>query len=192
MTFSRDINGLIEAASAGDESARDQLLPQLYGELHALAHRQLRRGRSANATLCTTALVHEAFLRLAAQENVTFRNRSHFLGYAARVMRSIVVDQARRRGAAVRGGDLHRVTWTEEHSGAGATPEEVIALDEALGHLHRVDPRLARLAELRIFGGLRPVECGEVLNLSERSIHRLWRKARALLGAQVSGLPNEV
>lgn len=191
MSTTSAINALLEAASEGDESARQQLLPHLYRELHALAHRQLRRGNGGDGTLCTTALVHEAFLRLSAQEHVTFRNRAHFLGYSARVMRSIVVDQARRRKAAVHGGDLYRVTWNEEHSESGATPLEIIALDEALDQLDRADPRLARLAELRIFGGLKPAECSEVLDLSERSIFRLWRKARAVLGAQLSGLPNQ-
>lgn len=190
MEESNHIDDLLQAAGAGDDSAREELLGHLYRELHALAHRQLR-GRGSH-TLCTTALVHEAFLRLAAQENVTFRNRSHFLGYSARAMRSIVVDQARRRKALVHGGDLYRVTWDEAQTGEGASPLEIIALDEALDRLDRADPRLARLAELRIFGGLRPAECSEALDLSERTVHRLWRKARALLGAQMPGLPSEV
>lgn len=189
MNEQADITGLLQAARQGDEQAQERLLPMLYRELHALAHRQLHGAPGGPRTLCTTALVHEAFLRLAAQDDISFRDRAHFLGYSARVMRSIVVDQARRRQAEKHGGQLTRVTWDEQHAGAGAGPEDVILLDQALEKLHAADPRLARVAELRLFGGLNPGECGAVMGLSERSVYRAWRKARALLGSMVADLP---
>lgn len=189
MTESVDITLLLHAASSGDAAAREELLPHIYRELHTLAHRQMLRGHQGQQTLCTTALVHEAFLRLAAQENVSFEDRAHFLAYCSRVMRSIVVDQARRQMTTKRGGQLARVEWCEDHASHGASPEQVLALDQALNHLHHIEPRLTQVTELQVFGGLRTAECSVALGVSERTIKRDWRKARAMLAAMLASEP---
>lgn len=178
-----DVTRLLHAAGSGDTQARAELLSVVYQELHALARRQLLGGRDNRRTLCTTALVHEAFLRLAAQQNVGFEDRAHFLGYCAQVMRSIVVDQARRQQAEKRGGNLTRVQFGDEYRNSGAGPEQVMALEQALDQLEDVDPRLARVTELRVFGGLNFDECAVALDVSRRTAQRDWRRARAMLGA---------
>ena len=187
MIAPEGITQLLHAASDGDDDARRRLLPRLYRELHALAHRQLLRGSRGSQTLCTTALVHEAFLRLAAHENVSFEDRAHFLAYCSRVMRSIVVDQARRQVTAKRGGQFTRIEWHDGHADQSARPEQVLALDQALDHLHEIDPRLAQVTEMQVFGGLKSAECGIALGVSERTVKRDWRKARALLAALLAG-----
>jgi len=183
------VTQLLHAAGSGDRKAREKLLSVVYQELHALARRQLLGGSGGQPTLCTTALVHEAFLRLAAQENVGFEDRAHFLGYCARVMRSIVVDQARRQQAEKRGGNLTRVQFGDEYKNQGAGPEQVMALEQALEQLEEVDPGLARLTELRVFGGLNFDECAIALDVSRRTVHRHWRRARAMLGAVLAREP---
>ena len=189
MNAPADITQLLHAAKDGDLAARESLLPHIYRELHALAHRQLSRGHADGRTLCTTALVHEAFLRLADQQAVDFEDRAHFLGYCSRVMRSIVVDQARRRSSDKRGGQLVRVVWREDHDGHGTKPDQLLALDQALDHLQAIEPRLARVTEMQVFGGLTVAECGIVLGVSERTVKRDWRKARAMLAALLADGP---
>lgn len=181
MNAPAEITQLLNAAKDGDQAAREALLPHIYRELHALAHRQLSRSRGSMHTLCTTALVHEAFLRLADQQAITFEGRAHFLAYCSRVMRSIVVDQARRQASNKRGGHFTRIEWRDDHHDQGAGPEQVLALDQALDRLKTIDPRLARVTEMQVFGGLKSAECGVVLGVSERTIKRDWRKARAML-----------
>lgn len=177
---------LLRAAGDGDPDARDRLMPQLYGELRMLAHRQLSDNRPADRTLCTTALVHEAFLRMASQQDISFQDRAHFLGYAACAMRSVVVDQARRQRAERHGASMTRVSWSDQASERGARPEQVLALDQALQRLAKVDRRLADVAELRVFGGLTQEECSQVLDVSPRTVARIWRKARAMLGGLIA------
>lgn len=191
MNTTHGITELLHAASTGDEDARQQLLPFLYKELHALAHHQLLGSGGGQRTLCTTALVHEAFLRLAAQQQVSFEDRAHFLAYCGRVMRSIVVDQARRQLAEKRGGQLVRVEWHDQHVTGGRSPEQVLALDQALDQLQAVDDRMARITELRVFGGLSNAECGVSLGVSERTIKRDWRKARAVLTTLLEPMPSD-
>lgn len=176
---------LLKTAGQDDAHDRDQLLPYLYRELRALAHRQLAssRGNRGDRTLCTTALVHEAFLRVASQQDVSFEDRGHFLGYAAHAMRSVVIDEARRQQADKNGGSLTRVQWSDDATEEGITPEQLIALDQALKRLARVDQRLSDIAELRVFGGLSQVECSQILGISPRTAARLWRKTRAMLGS---------
>jgi len=177
-----DVGELLDAATSGDDGAREALLPIVYRELHALAHRQMLRRAGSGGTLCTTALVNEAFLRLARRQNISFRNRAHFLAYAARVMRSIVVDTLRQQQSEKRGGDYTRIEWCDQGESANAGPEQVLALDQALGQIEAIDPRLVRITELRVFGGLSVEECSEALGISPRSCNRYWRKARAMLG----------
>jgi len=180
-----DLGRLLHSAEPDDADTRERLLSQLYRELKALAHRQLSSGSSRNAdrTLCTTALVHEAFLRVASQRDVSFEDRGHFLGYAARAMRSVVIDEARRQQAEKHGGRLTRVQWLDETSEGGISPEQLIELDDALKRLARVDQRLSDIAELRVFGGLSQVECSQIIGISPRTAARLWRKTRAMLGS---------
>lgn len=177
-----EINHLLDAARAGDDGSRDALLPILYRELHALAHRQMLKRSGSRGTLCTTALVNEAFLRLAHRQNISFENRAHFLAYAARVMRSIVIDTLRQQQSERRGGDYTRIEWCDQGESASPGPEQVLALDQALNQIEAVDPRLVRITELRVFGGLSVEECSEALGLSPRSCNRYWRRARAMLG----------
>lgn len=183
MSEQSELTQLLQAARDGDDDAREKLLPYLYRDIHAPAHRELVRNRGGQRTLCTTALAHEVFLRLASQQNLGFRDRAHFLAYYAWVMRTILIDQARSRQANKGGGGFTRVQWDEERAGGGATPEQVLALDEALTRLQDAEPRLAPITELRVFGGLKFVECASVLDVSERTAHRSWRQARAMLGA---------
>jgi RNA polymerase sigma factor (TIGR02999 family) len=155
----------------------------LYAELHALAHRQLWRARPGS-TLNTTALVHEAYLKLAHVEGVT--DPQHFFALAARAMRQVLVDHARERAAQKRGGAQVRVTLDEEEAGIAANAEELLVIDGALAGLQQVDPRLARVVELRFFGGLSVEETARALGTSTATVKRDWRAARAFLIAQLA------
>ncbi len=185
-----DITVLLEAARAGDRGALDDVLATLYRELHGMARRQLA-GQHGH-TLDATALVHEAYLKLAGRGNgaAQFDDRAHFFAYAASAMRSVVVDYARQRLAQKRGGDLHRVTdLPEELEGGLRLDEEMLGLDVALGRLAEVDPRLAQVVELRYFAGLSEVEIAALMERSERSIRRDWQKARMFLLASLDEAP---
>jgi RNA polymerase sigma factor (TIGR02999 family) len=155
----------------------------LYAELHALAHRQLRRARPGS-TLSTTALLHEAYLKLARVEGVTYPQ--HLFALAARAMRQVLVDHARERAAQKRGGGQVRVTLGEEEAGIAADAEELLAIDGALAGLQQVDARLARVVELRFFGGLSVEETARALGISTATVKRDWRAARAFLIAQLA------
>ena len=179
-----DITTLLRAWSNGEAGALDRLTPLVYDELRRLARRYVRREAQADA-LPGTALVHEAYLRLANVTGLTWQDRVHFFAVAARVMRRILVDSARERAALKRGGDLQHV----DHSGgldAIAAPgdqrsAEVCALDEALIKLADLDARRARVVELRFFGGLTVEETAEVLEVSPRTIAHDWQLAKAWL-----------
>ncbi|MDZ3823185.1 MAG: ECF-type sigma factor [Pseudoxanthomonas sp.] len=179
MEPGQDITVLLARARAGDAAALEVMLPRVYHELRALARRHLAR-EAAGHTLCTTALVHEAYLKLAGGAG-DWRDRAHFFGYAAAVMRNILVDHARRRGAVKRGGDRIPVDWSLAEPSTEAVAEEVLALDEALGRLAALDPDLARVVELRFFAGLSLEETAEVTGRSPRTVDRDWAKARAFL-----------
>lgn len=184
MADTADITELLDAARDGDRSALDRVLATLYQELHAMARRQLA-GQHGH-TLDATALVHEAYLKLAARHTARFDDRAHFFAYAASAMRSVVVDYARQRLAQKRGGDLHRVTeLPEEVEGGLRLDEEMLGLDAALTRLAAVDPRLAQVVELRYFAGLSELEIAALLKRSERSIRRDWQKARVFLLASL-------
>lgn len=177
-----EITTLLRAASAGDSQAADQVVALLYGELHRLARSRMRR--SGELTLLdTTALVHESYLRIQQAGNRDFPDRQHFLGYAAKVMRTVVVDLVRARQADRRGGALAlRVTLTTE-IGDPAAPQddEILRVHEALDELASVDERLAKVVELRYFGGLTEAEIAACLGLTERTVQRDWHKARMFL-----------
>ncbi len=158
----------------------DQLFPLVYDELHAIAHRQVRRG-GPGQTLNTTALVHEAYLKLVGRSQPGWQDRTHFLSVAAVAMRHILVDHARRRAAEKRGGDDHQILLAEAELGVEARAEVILAVDQALASLAELNERLSRLVELRFFGGLTVEETAAVMGISERTVKRDWRKARAYL-----------
>ncbi|HEX9945396.1 MAG TPA: ECF-type sigma factor [Thermoanaerobaculia bacterium] len=176
---------LLAAVRLGDASAMDRLMTLVYDELRAVARRQLRRFRPGQA-LDTTALVHEAYLRLVDQAGVSWHDRAHFLSVAGVAMRHILVDAARRRAARKRGGEDLRISFDELRPGRGgpdASREavEILDLDAALTSLAARNERLSRLVELRFFAGLTEEETAQTLGTSERTVRRDWRKARAFL-----------
>jgi RNA polymerase sigma factor (TIGR02999 family) len=168
----------------GDQEALDKLIPLVYDELRRLASRQLRRERPEH-TLQTTALVHEAYLRLVGQRNANWQNRAQFFGVAAQLMRRILVDYARTHKASKRGGNYRRISLSE---GAILTEErdtDLTELDEVLDRLAGIDPQQSRVVELRIFGGLTVEETAEVMGISPRTVKREWSMARAWLHQQI-------
>ena len=177
---SGEATALLGAWAGGDSAALDRLLPLVESELRLLAHRYLRRERP-NHTLQTTALVNEAYLRLVDQRSARWQNRSHFFGIAARLMRRILVDHARRLAFAKRGGGAVHLSLDETFDMAEERASELIALDDALEALAGVDERKRQLVELRYFGGLSVEETGEVLGLHPDSVTREWRRAKAFL-----------
>ena len=174
------IGQLIRTADAGDGVAADELFAALYRELHGIAERQLHLG-GTELTLGTTTLLHEAYLNIAGREGVQFATRGQFLGYAARAMRGLMIDYARRRRAKKRGGEFHITSSGAEDVGAGASPEDMEPLSAALDTLAAVDPALAQLVDLHFFCGFSFGELAELRGVSERTVQRDWRKARLLL-----------
>jgi RNA polymerase sigma factor (TIGR02999 family) len=173
------VTDLLRAWSGGNPQAADKLMPLVYDELRELAARQLR-GERRDHTLRPTALVHEAFLRLVGQR-VEVQSRVHFFALAAQVMRRVLVDHARARGAGKRGGGRERVTLEEDAAVEGPREIDLIALDGALRELNVIDPAKVRLVELRFFGGLSVDESAGILGVSPSTAAREWRLARAWL-----------
>jgi len=168
----------------GDPAAAERLLPLVYEEIRRLAGRFMRRERGDH-TLQPTALVHEAYLKLVDQDRVAWRNRAHFVGVAAQAMRRVLVDHARRRGREKRGGDRRRIPL---EGIADLSPEAAGALEEvdaALERLARLDPRQARIVELRFFGGLDVQEIADALEVSKRTVEADWTMARAWLSREL-------
>jgi RNA polymerase sigma factor (TIGR02999 family) len=183
---SHEVTQLLIAWSNGDRDARDELMPLVYEELRRLAHRYMGRER-ADHTLQTSALVNEAYLRLIDQKDVKWQNRAHFFGIAAQMMRRILVDYARKRSFAKRGGDQRSVPLDDVVIVSPRRAAEVIALDEALTNLAALDPRKSQIIELRFFGGLSVEETAEVLGVSPGTVMRDWTFARAWLRRKISG-----
>ena len=177
-----DLTRLLRAWRAGDEAARERLLERVYGELKKIAGAQMRRERR-DQTLEVTGLVHEAFLRLADQRRVDWRDRVHFFGLAATCMRRVLVDRARARAAAKRDPEQVLLPGAADRA---ASPEELLDLDRALDRLAAEQPRLARVVELRYFAGLELAEVAEALAISERTVKRDWSFARAWLLDELS------
>jgi RNA polymerase sigma factor (TIGR02999 family) len=175
---------LLVSWNRGNRSGLNQLLPLVYAELRRIAARQLR-GERANHTLQPTALVHEAYLRLVDQRQVDWQNRAHFFGVAAQVMRRILVDHARRHSASKRGEGVPCVSIDEAREVAASNEMPVLALDQALDRLETIDSDLARIVELRAFGGLTIEEAAHVLNVSPSTAKREWRTAKAWLGREL-------
>jgi RNA polymerase sigma factor (TIGR02999 family) len=184
LATSPDITGLLKAWAGGNPSALEQLTPLVYAELRRIARRYMRQ-RSPQ-TLQTTALAHEAYLRLVGAEGLRWQDRAHFFAVAAQMMRRILVDAARARAAAKRNGGVLRVTFTEEIAIPAGRETNLLVLDDALAALARLDARKARVVELRFFGGLSVDETAEVLNISPESVMRDWRLAKPWLAREVA------
>lgn len=168
---------LLADIRAGDPVAFDHLMSLVYDELKRVADRQLRRERSGH-TLSATALVHEAYVKMSDGGSFDARDRAHFLAIAARAMRQVLVDHARKKGAAKRGGDWHRTTLSGGKAALEVRPAELLALDQAMESL---EARQRKVVEMRFFGGMEEKEIAEVLDISERTVRRDWVKARAWL-----------
>jgi RNA polymerase sigma-70 factor, ECF subfamily len=176
---------LLRAWADGDSGALEQLTPRVYRTLRRIAGYQMQNERARNS-MQATALVHEAYLQLIDVNNVSWQHRAHFFAVSAQIMRHILLDRARRRIAAKRGGTAERVNLDELPDLSGNRARELIALEDALNALAKNDPRKARVVELRFFGGLSVDETAEVLSVSPETVMRDWKFARSWLHAQLS------
>lgn len=180
----KEVSGLLQAWSAGDQTALDQLTPIVYDELRRLARHYLRQER-ADHSLQATALVNEAYLRLVDYKRMRWENRAHFFAVSAQLMRRILVDHARRRNLK-RGAGVEHVALEDTAIVGGGRADNLVALDDALHTLARLDPRKARVVELRFFGGLSVEETAEVVQVSSVTVMRDWSTARAWLHREMS------
>jgi len=169
----------------GDKAAVDKLMPLVYDELRRLARYYMRRER-AGATLQTTALVNEAYLRLVDQKKVQWQNRAHFFAIAAQLMRRILIDRARKRYNSKRGGDVRKVSLDQAAIVSTGRSSDLVALDEALTDLEAIDQRKSKVVELRFFGGLNIEETAEVMSISPATVQREWSMAKAWLYREIS------
>lgn len=184
MPADKDITQLLHQLSDGNANAVDALMPLVYEELHAMADRQMRRER-ANHTINSTALVHEAYLKLVDQNRVNWQNRAHFFAIAAQAMRRILINYAQSRLAQKRGGGQVLATFNEEEVIRESRAGEIVALDEALTRLAELNERQSRIVEFRFFAGLTQEEIAEVLGVSVPTVRRDWRLARAWLAREL-------
>jgi RNA polymerase sigma factor (TIGR02999 family) len=180
-----DISTLLRAWSDGDQSALERLTPVVYGELHRLARRYMKGERSGHS-LQTTALVNEAYMRLVDYERMQWQNRAHFFAVSAQLMRRILVEHARRHNLK-RGGGVPHVSLDEASMVDGDPDADLVALDDAMNGLARIDPRKVQVVEMRFFGGLSVEETAEVLKVSPVTVKRDWRAARAWLYRELTG-----
>lgn len=183
-----EITRLLVAWTDGEESALEKLTPIVYEELRQLAKRYMRQERPGH-TLQSTAVVHEAFLRLVNQ-NVEWNSRAHFFAIAAKMMRRILVDHARSRATSKRGAGVTPVPVDERNAVSPERDVDLVALDEALEHLAKIDPQRSRIVELRYFGGLSNEESAEILGISPATVQRQWTGARAWLYHELTSRPS--
>jgi RNA polymerase sigma factor (TIGR02999 family) len=176
----QQVTQLLAAWSSGDRAALDELMPLVYEELRRLAHQYMNRERPGH-TLQTSALINEAYVRLVNQKEIQWQDRAHFFGIAARLMRQVLVDYARKRNYAKRGGGAQQVALDEALIVSKERAAEVVALDDALGSLAEIDPRQSQIVEMRFFGGLTIEETAEVLAVSPGTVMREWTLAKAWL-----------
>lgn len=188
--FPQEITQLLMGWSQGDKTALDQLVPLVYPELRRLAKRYMGR-ENPEHTLQTSALINEAYLKLVDQQNVDWQNRAHFFAVAAQVMRHILVDHARTRNYAKRGGGVHKLPLDEAAALTEQRAAELVALDDALRDLAKLDERRSQIIELRFFGGLSLDETAEVMNISPSTVQREWRAAKAWLHHTMTNRPDE-
>jgi RNA polymerase sigma factor (TIGR02999 family) len=182
---SHEVTQLLFECSEGNQAALDRLMPMVYKELRRLAHQYLGKEQKGR-TMQTSDLVHEAYLRLVDQRRVHWQNRAHFYGVAAELMRRILVDRARRRRRIKRGGGNTPITLDQDIAFLEQPAVDVIAIDEALTKLAHIDKRKARIVELRFFGGLEVEETAAFLEISERTVMREWKMAKAWLHRELS------
>jgi RNA polymerase sigma factor (TIGR02999 family) len=185
MSSKLDITQLLQDWSNGDQEALGKLMPLVYSELRQLAHHYMQ-GERRDHTLQTTALVHEAYLRLVDHSKANWKNRAHFFGVSAQLMRQILIDHARSHAAGKRGGGVPRLSLDEAKVLAEVQSRELIALDDALKSLAAIDPQKSHIVELRFFGGLSVNEVAEFLKISVPTVVRHWRTARAWLYREMS------
>ena len=188
MTDSQDVTALLTALSAGQTEALDELMPIIYENLRLIARRHLRQER-ADHTMSTTDLVHEAYLKLVNVEQVEWRDRAHFFAMASRAMRRILIDYARSRTRAKRGGQRKRVSLENAFEVAEESPEDLLALEDALQRLEALNERHCRVVEYRFFGGLSIKETAEALGVSVASVKRDWAVTRAWLNRELGDVP---
>jgi RNA polymerase sigma-70 factor (ECF subfamily) len=182
----KEVSRILREWSEGNEGASDELMPLVYEELRMQASRYLRRERKGH-TLQTTALIHEAYLKLVNQHEVNWQNRSHFFGIAAKAMKRILVDYARARHREKRGGQAENIPLEDANAAVSLQKSrEIIALDEALRHLSKFDPRQAEIVELRYFGGFSIDETADSLGISPATVKREWASAKAWLKREIS------
>jgi RNA polymerase sigma-70 factor, ECF subfamily len=192
MAESEEITAALKAWSAGDRAALDRLVPKVYQELHLIARRHAEKERAGHS-LQATALVNEAYLRLVNLANVEWKDRAHFFAVASQIMRRILVDAARARASSKRGGELQRanalcgVDLDQLPDTSRERDRELVAIDDALDRLAKLDPRKARVIELRFFGGLSVEETAEVLKIGPQSVMRDWKLAKAWMLREISG-----
>src|SRR3989440_6576254 len=179
-TSPQEVTRLLLDWSKGNQAALDKLMPLVDRELHRLAHHYMRNEKPGH-TLQTTALVNEAYLRLVNQKHVHWKNRAHFFALSAQLMRRILVDHARKRNYAKRGGDAQQISFDEAMVVSRERGADLIALDDALDRLAAIDPRKSKVVELRFFGGLSVDETAEALQISAVTVMREWRMAKAWL-----------
>jgi RNA polymerase sigma factor (TIGR02999 family) len=184
------VTRMLRAASEGDSKASADLLPLVYDELRRLARSQMAKTPPGN-TLQPTALVHEAYMRLVGSEEPSWDNRGHFFAAAAKAMRQILVEQARRKGSQKRGGDRKRVDVDDVEPAIDPPSADMLALHEALEQLERIDARQGEIVMLRYFAGLTTEEAAAALGISTRTIEREWRFARSYLSSQLADLRSE-
>jgi len=177
---SHDLTQLLEAWGSGDRSALDKLFPLVHSELRKIARRQMSQERGGH-TLQATALVNEAYLKLAGQDGFEWHNRAHFFAVCAQVMRHILIDHARAHARDKRGGGAIQVSLNDAIIKVEEKAHELVALDEALRKLEEVDPQKGRIVELRYFGGLNIEQTAELLRISPRTVRREWQRAKAWL-----------
>ncbi len=184
-----EVTRLLGQCASGDHSAFERLVPLVYDDLRGIAHRRLRREREGH-TLSTTALVHEAFLHLVDQATATWQDRAHFFAVASKVIRQVLIDYARSRGARKRGGGAIHIPLQDDLSGTEPGTVELLALDEALTALARYDPRLEQVVECRFFGGMSVRDTAAALDVSERTVERDWARAKAHLYRTLAAEPD--
>jgi RNA polymerase sigma-70 factor, ECF subfamily len=184
MSESTDVTILLSALTRGDDGAASKLIPAVYDELRRLAGSYMRRER-VDHTLQATALVHEAYMKLVEQRSTNWQSRAHFFGVAAQLMRRILIDHARGHSRQKRGGEDKKVSLDEAFIFSEQQAEELLAVDDSLNQLAKIDPRQARVVELRFFGGLSVEEAAEVLGVSPKTVKRDWSVAKAWLYADL-------